>query len=124
MELSRLVAQIIAVIYVSGGIAVLANKVNFNDIAEDFVKSPALTFSGGCLGMIIGTVLVHYHNNWVMNWTILITIISWLLLAGGLIVVLFPKSLLFAGKFYRQSPAWGIFMICFGLVFGYCGFIL
>ena len=123
MELSKLVARIIAVIYVSGGIAVLFKKVNFKKIAEDFEKSKALTFIAGSFGIIIGMVLVHYHNNWVMNWTILITIISWFFLIGGLIVVVFPGSLSYLGKYYKDSPAWGIFMICFGLLFANFGFI-
>ena len=123
MELSKLVARIIAVIYVSGGIAILFRKVNFNDIAENLNKSPALTFIAGSFGIIIGMVLVQYHNNWVMNWTVLITIISWLFLIGGLMVVVFPGSLSYCAKFYKQSPAWGIFMICFGLLFGYFGFV-
>lgn len=123
MELSKLVARIIAVIYVSGGIAVLFRKVNFKNIAEDFNKSPALTFIAGSFGVIIGMVLVQYHNNWVNNWTILITIISWFFLIGGLIVVVFPRSLSYLAKYYKNSPAWGIFMICFGLLFAYLGFV-
>jgi len=122
MELSRLVARVIAVVYVSAGIAVLLRKVNFNDIADDFAKSPALTFFAGSFGMIIGTVLVHYHNIWVRNWTVLITIIGWLCLMGGLTVVVFPRSLSYVGKYYKRCPAWGIFMICFGLVLAYLGF--
>ena len=123
MELSILVAKIIAVIYISSGIAVLIGQINFNNIAADFDKSPALTFVAGAFGIIIGMVLVEYHNNWVKNWTVLITIISWSFLIGGLIVVVFPKSLSYFSKYYKPSLAWGICMICFGLLFGYFGFV-
>ncbi len=123
MELSTLVAKVIAVIYISGGIAVLIGKINFNNIAEDFDKSPALTFAAGSLGIIIGMVLVEHHNNWVKNWTVLITIIGWAFLIGGLIVVVFPKSLSFFSKYYKHSFVWGLLMICFGLLFGYFGFV-
>ncbi|MDO9577859.1 MAG: hypothetical protein Q7J16_08240 [Candidatus Cloacimonadales bacterium] len=122
MELSILVAKIIAVIYISGGIAVLTGQINFKDIAADFNKSPALTFFAGSLSTIIGLVLVKYHNNWVNNWTLLITIISWAFLIGGIIVVVFPKILSCLSKYYKPSLAWGILMICFGLLFGYFGF--
>ena len=122
MELSNLVAKIIAVIYISGGIAILGRKINFNTIANDFDKSSALTFVAGSFGIIIGMILVEYHNTWVKNWTILITIISWSFLIGGLIVVIFPKSLSFFSKYYKQSPARRILMICFGLLLGYFGF--
>ena len=123
MELSILVAKIIAVIYVSSGIAVLIGQINFNNIAADFKKSPALTFVAGSFGIIIGMILVECHNNWVKNWTVLITIIGWAFLIGGLIVVVFPKSLSFFSKYYKHSFVWGLLMICFGLLFGYFGFI-
>ena len=123
MGLSILVARIIAVIYISSGIAVLIGQLNFDNIASDFNKSKALTFVAGSSGVIFGMVLVRYHNNWVKNWTVLITIISWIFLIGGIIVVVFPKSLSYFSKYYKHSPAWGIFMICFGLLFGYFGFV-
>ena len=123
MELSILVSKIIAVIYISSGIAVLIGQINFKEISADFNKSKALTFAAGSFGIIIGLTLVNYHNHWVNNWSVLITIISWAFLIGGLITVIFPKSLLFVSKYYKHSRVWGIFMICFGLLFGYFGFI-
>ena len=123
MEISILVARIIAVIYISSGIAVLIGQLNFDNIASDFNKSAALTFVAGMVGIIIGMVLVKYHNNWVKNWTVLITIISWVFLIGGLIVVTLPKSLSYLSKCYKHSRVWGILMICFGLLFGYFGFL-
>ena len=122
MELSILMARIIAVIYVSSGIGVIIGQINFNDIAEDFSKSTALTFFAGYISMIIGMVLVHHHNHWVSDWTVLITIFSWMFLVGGIIIVVIPKSLPLFRKFYKHSPVWGIFMVCFGLLFGYFGF--
>jgi membrane protein YdbS with pleckstrin-like domain len=123
MELSILVARIIAVIYISSGIGVLIGQINFSQIANDLNKSTALTFVTGSFGLMIGMVLVTYHNHWVNNWTVLITIIGWILFIGGLIVVIFPKILLYLGKRYKSSPVWGALMICFGLLFGYFGFL-
>ena len=123
MELSVLVAKIIAIIYIVSGFALLIGQINFQKIAEDFDKSPALTFIVGFLSAIVGLILVTYHNIWNANWTVLITIISWFVLIGGLIIVIYPKLFLFLSKYYRHSTIWGIFMICFGLIFGYFGFL-
>ena len=123
MELSILVAKIIAVIYIVSGVAVIIGQINFKKIAEDLDKSPALTLIAGFFGIIIGLVLVKYHNNWVTNWTILITIISWLFLIGGIVIVVLPKTLSFFSRYYKHSRAWGVFMICFGLLFGYFSFL-
>ena len=123
MELSVLVAKIIAIIYIVSGFALLIGQINFQKIAEDFNKSPALTFIVGFLSAIVGLILVTYHNIWNANWTVLITIISWFVLIGGLIIVIYPKLFLFLSKYYKHSTIWGIFMICFGLIFGYFGFL-
>jgi hypothetical protein len=123
MELSILIAQIISVIYIASGFAVLIGQLNFNNFAKDFKNSPALTFIAGSIGVIIGMVLVHYHNNWVNNWTILITVISWIFLIGGVLVIVVPKSLLLLSESFKHSRLWGIVMIFFGLIFGYFGFL-
>ena len=123
MELSLLVAKIIAIVYISSGIAVIIGQLNFEKITESLDASPALTLIAGFIGIIIGFVLVEYHNIWVANWTVLITIISWLFLIGGLVIVVLPKTLSFFSKYYKHSRFWGFFMLCFGLLFGYWGFI-
>jgi len=124
MELSILIAKIISVIYISSGIAVLIGTINFSDIVNEFEKSSALTFISGCIGIIAGMILVVHHNIWIKNWTVIITIISWIMLVGGVIVVIIPKSLLYMKGFVKDSRLWGIFMILFGIAIGYFGFIV
>ena len=124
MELSILIAKIISVIYISTGIAVLIGTINFNDIVKDFEKSPALIFVSGCVGIIAGIILIKYHNIWVKNWTVLITIISWFMLIGGAIVVIIPKSLSCYKDIFKRSRLWGICMIIFGMFIAYFGFII
>ena len=123
MELSILIAKIISVIYISAGIAVLIGTVNLDELVNNLEKSPALTFIAGCAGIIFGVLLVQYHNIWGKNWTVLITIISWFMLVGGILVVVFPKTLLYYKNLVTGSRFWGIFMIIFGMLFTYFGFI-
>jgi len=124
MELSILIARIFSVIYIASGVAVLFATINFNDIVSDFEKSPALTFTAGCVGIIAGLVLLQFHNLWVKNWTVVITILSWCMLIGGVIAVIFPKSLSLKKNFIKNSRLLGICMVLFGLLFGYFGFII
>jgi hypothetical protein len=122
MDFSVVVARIIAAIYIASGIAVVFGRLNFSEIAEEFRESPALTFVAGSFGVITGIVLVGYHNLWVGDWTVLVTVIGWFMLLGGLSVVIFPESLSYVSRYYRHSPLWGVMMICFGLLLGYFGF--
>ncbi|MBN2601704.1 MAG: hypothetical protein JXR87_06915, partial [Candidatus Marinimicrobia bacterium] len=68
-------------------------------------------------------ILVNYHNLWVRNWTVLVTLLAWIMLIGGILVVIFPKTLLNYKKLATGSRFWGIFMILFGFLFAYFGFI-
>jgi len=123
MDLSVLVAKIIAVIYIASGAAVLIGTVKISDIVKEYEKSPVLIFLSGVMAIIFGMILVNYHNVWVKNWTVLITIISWVILIEGIVVVIMPASLLYMKNLIIESRFWGIFMIVFGSLFGYFGFI-
>jgi len=123
MELSILIAKIISVIYIASGIAVLTGTFKISDFVNEFEKSPTLTFLSGCIGIIFGMILVNYHNIWVKNWTVIITIISWIMLIGGVLVVIVPGALIYMKKLIKDNRLWGVFMLLIGLVLGYFGFI-
>ena len=123
MELSILIAKIISVIYIASGIAILTGTFKISDFVNEFEKSPTLIFLSGCIGIIFGMILVNYHNIWVKNWTVIITIISWIMLIGGVLVVIVPGALIYMKKLIKDNRLWGVFMLLFGLVLGYFGFI-
>lgn len=108
----------------STGIALLAGTINFDNIVNEIEKSPALTFLSGSIGIMIGTILIEYHNLWVKNWNVIITIISWAFLIGGVTVVIIPKTLSFYKSFRKNSRLLGIIMLIFGAFMGYFGFIV
>ena len=124
MELSILVARILALTYIAAGIAALSGKINFNKIVEDFEKSQGLTFLAGFITLIIGMLLVQYHNIWVKNWTVLITIIGWMSLLKGIMLIAFPRFISSFKGWYKNTRIWGIFMIVLVILFGYFGFII
>lgn len=122
MGLSVFIAKIFALIYVASGIAVLIGNLDLNKIVSNLKESTALTFIAGCVGIIVGTALVQYHNLWVSHWRIIITIIGWIMLIGGVITVITPNLLFRMKGFTRYGKPWGVFMILFGLLMGYFGF--
>ncbi|MBN2602073.1 MAG: hypothetical protein JXR87_08770, partial [Candidatus Marinimicrobia bacterium] len=83
MELSVLIAKIFSIIYIFSGIAVLIKTVDLDQFVIEFEKSPTLTYLAGCFGIIFGMILVNYHNLWVRNWTVLVTLLAWIMLIGG-----------------------------------------
>lgn len=119
MVLSVLVARILALTYISAGIAALSGKITFGKIVEGFEKSSALTFISGFITLVFGMVLVTYHNIWARSWIVLITIIGWMSLLKGIMLIIFPQYILYFKGMYKNNRVCGIIMLALGLLFGY-----
>jgi hypothetical protein len=57
---------------------------------------PPVVYLSGVLMFIAGLAIVRWHNRWQRDWTLLITLCGWFLLAFGLLRM-------FAASFYRQT---------------------
>ena len=123
MALSILVAKILALIYLAAGVAALSGKMSFVKIVDDFEKSTALTFMTGFMAIVIGMLLVEYHNLWAWEWPVLITIVGWASIIKGLMFIAFPNMISFFKPWYKKNQTWGTLMVVVGLIFGYFGFI-
>lgn len=57
---------------------------------------PPVVYLSGVLMFVAGLAIVRWHNLWQLDWTLLITLCGWFLLALGLLRM-------FAASFYRQA---------------------
>ena len=125
MELSIFIAKIISVIYLSAGLGAIFSADHYRGLLDDMFNNAALTYLTGLTAVIVGFLLVNYHNSWEKDWTVLITIIGWIALMKGVIIIAFPKfvhrysKLIFEGRGFSIFPYAAILM---GLLFGYFGF--
>ena len=125
MELSIFIAKIIAVTYIAISLGQLFSGMTYKRMYEDIMKSPGLLVFMGLFAIIVGFLLIEYHNIWVKDWPVLITIIGWLSIIKGFLFMAFPKALkifepMFTGKFLKVFP---YFTLAFGLLFAYFGFV-
>lgn len=107
------------------GLGFLLNPKYFKDAFEDMMKSSSFIVFGGALALVVGFLIVHYHNFWVSDWTVIITIIGWGGLIKGVVLFLAPKAMIkfsrvFLGK--KNMHLMGVGALIFGLVLGYFGF--
>ena len=73
--------------------AVLINLGSLSAVIEPLSHDPALpilVLLHGFLSFVAGLAVVRVHNYWARNWAVLITILGWIALIGGLIRMLFP----------------------------------
>jgi len=87
--------QLFGLAYLVIGLGGVFKKDAYMNLMDDIVKSPAIFFITGVLTLILGFLLVTFHNVWVMGWTVIITIIGWITLISGILNLMFPG-------FYRK----------------------
>lgn len=98
METSQLIAKFIGPVMLVAAVAGLLNSKQMMAIFEDFIKSPALIFIAGIMALVMGLTLVIFHNRWVADWTVIITIFGWIGIAGGILRMAFPMVAIKTGK--------------------------
>lgn len=124
--LSVIIARIAAVIYLAAAAGALFSRSYYRRLIEDFYRNAAVVYLAGFMAVVLGSLVVVHHNLWVRDWRVLITILGWLALIKGVLLIVFPGfvqgySRPFLGErgLMWFSPAAAVL----GLLFGYFGFL-
>ncbi|MEQ8904136.1 hypothetical protein [Ekhidna sp.] len=125
MELSIFIARTLGVMYVTVGIGLFLFRETYILAFRKILESPGYALLGGFMAIVGGMALVTYHNLWVNDWRVVITLIGWIALIKGVILIMFPTFLdMFKGILQvRKGKGLTIAIVLFGLVFIYLGFI-
>ncbi|MDQ6967048.1 MAG: hypothetical protein Q9M23_09000 [Mariprofundaceae bacterium] len=102
------------------------NRGYFRRIIEDFYGNAGLTYIGGFMALIMGALIVHFHNHWVSDWTLLITILGWLALIKGIVIIVFPKHIQRMSEAFLTDTGLKVIpyaSLLLGLLFAYFGFV-
>lgn len=126
MQLSKLIAKIASVIYLSASLGAFLNPDMFHKVANDLFSNAGLTYLAGFVTVLIGLLIVNYHNVWGKNWTVLITCLGWLALLKGILLIVCPQFVHSLSE--RMFTDWGLKIFPYaelglGLLFAYFGFL-
>jgi uncharacterized protein YjeT (DUF2065 family) len=123
MELSVLVAQIFGLVYVMFGLGMLINGSYYKKALDEMMNNSGFMVFGGMISLVIGFLLVRSHNVWVGDWTVLVTILGWLALVKGVLLLLAPNFLVDISKsILKNTQVVGVGALILGLILGYFGF--
>lgn len=126
MELSILIAKITSVVYLAAALGAVFNRDYYRRVVDDLFENAGLTYFIGFTTVVLGFLIVNYHNIWVKDWIVLITVLGWLALVKGVLIIAFPRfvrsysELIFKGKGLQFFPYIAALL---GLLFGYYGFV-
>ena len=90
MNTSILIAKYMGPVMLVAGLSFFLNRQNLRHIFDDFIGSPAMIFIAGFMALILGLTLVIFHNHWVADWRVIITVYGWIILAAGILRICFP----------------------------------
>ncbi len=88
MTPSKFIARILGPMLVVIGLGLLLQTESVRALANEFLRSGALTYFSGLITIAVGLVIVNVHNLWVRDWRVIITIFGWLTLIGGILRIL------------------------------------
>ncbi|PIU96728.1 MAG: hypothetical protein COS62_06910 [Zetaproteobacteria bacterium CG03_land_8_20_14_0_80_59_51] len=126
MEISILIAQIAAVMYLAVSLGAFLNRDYFRKIIEDFYGNAGLTYIGGFMALVTGALIVHFHNHWVSDWTLLVTLLGWLALIKGVLIIIMPEQIHRSSRGLMTNSGIKVFpfvTLLLGLLFAYFGFM-
>lgn len=126
MDVSILLARIFGLVYVTVGLGILLNRTYYQKLFNDWWQNYAALYLGGFMALVAGLVIVTYHNIWVASWVVLVTVIGWLALIKGILLLVFPSAMLRFTQMLVSKPRFlpieGIVALVIGLFLSYHGF--
>jgi uncharacterized membrane protein len=118
--------QILGITYLAVGIGILSNPDFYRKMIPGFMENPPAVYLGGLVALVIGYLLVTFHNIWVKDWAVIITIIGWMALIKGLCLIMLPNvSMKISNYFVRITKyltTWAIVVIILGGLLCWLGF--
>jgi uncharacterized membrane protein len=126
MPLSKLIARMASVIYLSASLGAFLSADYYRKIANDLFSNSALVYVTGFITVIIGFLIVIYHNRWAKSWIVVITILGWLAMLKGICLMAFPQFVHTLSERMLTDSGAKIFpyaALCLGLLFAYFGFV-
>lgn len=112
MYISTVLAEILGIVFLVMGLELLLKKKFMVAVLNEAVEKPGLLWTMGLLALVIGAVMVAIQNVWSADWRVVITIVGWLAVLKGVVIMFFPH---FTMSLYRK---WGTegFLVFGGVV--------
>ncbi len=123
MNIANTLAVLIGSALVIVGITVF-NKSYFNAVMADLANSKGLLWVTGLITFVMGTVIVALYNVRSADWRVIVTLLGWLTVIKGAVIMLFPSSmLLFYSRFLSDHLLTysGIYAVVLGGVLLFLG---
>jgi hypothetical protein len=127
MERSHFLAKLIGPVFIVGGLGMLFNAALFQVMFERSLHDHMLIYLTGVLSLPAGLAIVVLHNRWKWHWPVMITVIGWLMVIGGIVRMLAPQTIEAFGLSLISYPNFfivdGGVAVLLGVLLSYFGYL-
>lgn len=126
MDASHLIAQLYGLLCVVVGIGVCVNPTRYKKLLSGFFADPGFLYFGGAFALTVGYLIVTFGPNvWEVSFEGLITLIGWVALIKGIILLIQPELLKDHTKFWTSNMQMtSLISLILGGALCYYGFVL
>ena len=119
--------QLLGLMYLAVGLGMLLNPQYYKQMFVDFKTSVAVMYLGGIFAFAIGFLLITFHNIWVKDVSVIITIVGWMALLKGISILVLPKMMrktidVFINVKATTLQIMAAFIIALGVILAWLGF--
>jgi len=90
MSPATLTARLVGPLFVAIGLGILINPSFYNGAIIEAVHSPTLVYLSGIASLLAGLAVLNAHRTWTADWRVIVTILGWLFVIGGVIRIVLP----------------------------------
>jgi len=127
MPASIFIAELLGPIFIVTGVASLFKVQMLRGILQEFIRSQALLYLAGFLGLLGGLALVLTHNVWVRDWRLIITLIGWLTIVRAVVTIFRPQEIVAIGSKLLEHQGYffgaSVINLTIGLALSYFGYL-
>ncbi|WP_295805739.1 hypothetical protein [uncultured Nitratireductor sp.] len=126
MDVSILLARLIGPLYLAAGIGLLLNQGYYRDMLRNLRPGGMLYYISGAIALTFGVAVLQFHNLWVADWRVVLTLFGWLGLIKGIVLLVFPQAgARLSAQFAKSSLllASAVFATLLGLWLCYLGYV-
>ena len=92
MDASIILARLIGPLFLVVGVGVLLNRAHYRNMIGNFLGNAGLYYFAGATALAVGVAMVSFHNVWTADWRVAITVLGWLSVVKGTILIVFPSA--------------------------------
>jgi hypothetical protein len=93
MATSKMLAALIGPTLAALAVSMLLNVGSMPALLEGASRDPIVILLSGTMTFVVGLAIVRIHSLWKGGWFVIVTILGWLFVLGGLVRILLPFQL-------------------------------